>query len=67
MEWKKMTAHQQAQTNRAMNKFGGSFVCALAMAWRLADAKNGEKLMGAFPEIVEAYGPETFAYETAVD
>lgn len=62
MNWSEMTSAQQAQTNRAMAQFGGSFVDALARAWRLADATNGPRLMEAFPEIVSKYGPDGDLY-----
>lgn len=40
-----------------MDNYGGSFVVALANAIRLADFKNKGKLIAAFPEYVETYGP----------
>lgn len=39
----------------AMIVYGGSFVQALARAWRCADAANQAKLKAAFPEYWEQY------------
>ena len=39
----------------AMEKYGGSFVVALAGAFRRADATNLAKLKAAFPEYWEQY------------
>lgn len=42
-----------------MEKYGGSFVVTLSSAMRLADSKNKQKLIDAFPEYVEEYGPNS--------
>ena len=39
----------------AMERFGGSFVSALAKAWRAADEINKAKLREAFPNYWEQY------------
>lgn len=39
----------------AMQKYGGSFVKALAMAFYMADNKNFYKLKSAFPEYWKEY------------
>ncbi len=39
----------------AMERFGGSFVRALAEAWRKADADNSARLEQAFPEYAREY------------
>jgi hypothetical protein len=39
----------------AMEKYGGSFVVALAQAARRADANNLAKLKAAFPEYWQQY------------
>lgn len=39
----------------AMEKYGGSFVKALAECFHRADANNVEKLKNAFPEYWEQY------------
>ncbi len=41
-----------------MGTFGGSFVSALAEAWRLADDVNSAKLAAAFPNLLDDYAPE---------
>ncbi len=40
----------------AMQRFGGGFAQALAMAMLRADAENLAKLRAAFPELWEEYG-----------
>lgn len=42
-----------------METYGGSFVVALAGAMRKADSFNKNKLILAFPEYVQEYGPES--------
>ena len=42
-----------------MEAYGGSFVVALAHAMRKADTFNKNKLILAFPEYVNEYGPES--------
>jgi len=42
-----------------MNKYGGSFVVALSNAIRYADSTNTRKLLEAFPNYVEDYGPNS--------
>jgi hypothetical protein len=39
----------------AMEKYGGSFVKALAEAYLRADAENRARLKAAFPEIFDRY------------
>lgn len=39
----------------AMQRYGGSFVSALAEAWYLGDDDNRFKLLRAFPEYVEEF------------
>ena len=39
----------------AMMLYGGSFVQALATAWRHADESNAAKIEAAFPEYIEKY------------
>lgn len=40
-----------------MERFGGTFCTKLAAAMRYADPNNRQKILNAFPEIVEKYGP----------
>ena len=42
-----------------MEKYGGSFVVALSYALRKADPYNKQRLIDAFPEYVEEYGPNS--------
>lgn len=42
-----------------MEKYGGSFVSSIAQALRYADPKNRQRLLDAFPDLVEKYGPNT--------
>jgi hypothetical protein len=40
-----------------MQSHGGSFVGAIAQALRFADPVNRQRLIDAFPDIIEKYGP----------
>lgn len=40
-----------------MIRYGGGFCEKLAQTIRVADGVNKQKLIDAFPEIVESYGP----------
>jgi 2-oxo-4-hydroxy-4-carboxy--5-ureidoimidazoline (OHCU) decarboxylase len=42
-----------------MEKYGGSFVSSIAQALRYADPSNRQRLLDAFPDLVEKYGPNT--------
>jgi hypothetical protein len=42
-----------------MEEYGGSFVVALAYAMRKADVTNKKRLIDAFPEYVNEYGPNS--------
>ena len=42
-----------------MENYGGSFVVALSQAFRIADPTNKQKLLEAFPNYVEEYGPNS--------
>ena len=42
-----------------MDSYGGSFVSSIAQALRFADPKNRQRLLDAFPDLVEKYGPNT--------
>lgn len=57
MNWHTMGDEQRKMTLRAMGRFGGGFVQALAQAWQRADALQAGKLADAFPDLVEKYGP----------
>ena len=40
-----------------MQSHGGSFVNAIAQALRFADPVNRQRLLDAFPDLVQKYGP----------
>lgn len=50
-----MPTESEYEVVRAMEKFGGSFVKALAECFGRADAINFEKLRTTFPEIWNEY------------
>lgn len=50
-----METEQNFAVVEAMEKYGGSFVAALATAMRRADTQNFWKLRLAFPEIWNQY------------
>ena len=41
-----------------MQSHGGSFVGAIAQALRFADPVNRQRLLDAFPDLVQKYGPQ---------
>jgi hypothetical protein len=42
-----------------MKQYGGAFVVTLSNAFRMADPINKQKLLNAFPEYVNEYGPNS--------
>lgn len=60
-----MTHDERLITCRAMKQYGGSFVKALSEAWLLADAKNMERIEGAFPDYMAKYGPGSALHQAA--
>ena len=58
-----MTDSEFQTMTAAMLTYGGGFTKALANALRLGDSHNRERLMKAFPELVEGYGPNSWFYE----
>jgi len=50
-----MTHDEKLDMVRAMHVYGGSFVCALAECFLLADSINLAKLEATFPEEVMQY------------
>lgn len=42
-----------------MEQYGGSFVKALANAFKYADPDNRQRLIDAFPDYVKEYGPNS--------
>jgi hypothetical protein len=49
-------------TCHTMLRYGGGFVTSIAEAGFKADAHNRRRLMAAFPEIFEQYGPGSSFY-----
>jgi hypothetical protein len=54
-----MTYDEVYQMIFRMEKYGGSFVKALAEAFKVADPTNRQKLIDAFPNYVNEYGPNS--------
>jgi hypothetical protein len=52
-----MNAQELHATMLCMERFGGTFCSNLAAAMRYADPYNRARIMEAFPEIIEKYGP----------
>jgi hypothetical protein len=52
-----MTPQETHATMLCMERFGGTFCVNLAAAMRYADPYNRQRIMNAFPEIIEKYGP----------
>lgn len=52
-----MTPNELHATLLCMERFGGTFCSNLAAAMRYADAYNRARIMEAFPELIEKYGP----------
>jgi len=52
-----MTPNELHQLICSMESKGGSFISALAQALRYADPTNRVRLINAFPDVVEKYGP----------
>lgn len=48
----------------AMDRFGGSFVCGFSVALMHADRENARRLLDAFPELVQRYGPGSDAFNS---
>ena len=57
-----MTEEELFTTRQAMSHFGGSFVAAMSIALSRADANNTHRIIEAFPDLLEQYGPETHFY-----
>lgn len=47
---------------KTVQRFGGSFYQNLAAAMQAADPKNFDRILAAFPELLEKYGPESSFY-----
>jgi hypothetical protein len=51
-------------TEAAMMQFGGSFVSKLGATMRSADPHNFNRLIEAFPECINLYGPNSCFYKS---
>ena len=60
-----MIEDEKAYTILAMERFGGSFVKALANALRCADMNNTAKIYYTWPDYVKEFGPGSAFYEAA--
>lgn len=61
-----MNSTELHATMRCMKEYGGSFCSNLADAMLYADPNNRARIIQAFPEIIERYGPtSTFQQRTA--
>jgi hypothetical protein len=54
-----MTDSEIFDMTERMLQYGGSFIQSLAICIRRADSVNKQKLLDAFPEYVEEYGPNS--------
>ena len=53
-------------TSRAMVNTGGHFASFIGKALQYADRTNRRRLLAAFPDLFEKYGPGSWSYEDAV-
>jgi hypothetical protein len=61
-----MNHPQTIHTLNTAAHFGGSFIKQLAFAALLADPSNRGRVLAAFPEIEDTYGPMTAFYSEAL-
>ena len=54
-----MNGQQWFDTLRRMSLYGGKFYSELANALRYADPSNRDKVISAFPNIIDKYGPHS--------
>lgn len=60
-----MTLHDLHYTCVAMRRYGGSFVNCIASAIEHADETNRQRLIAAFPDLIEKYGPGSLFFKEA--
>lgn len=58
-----MTHDEIVYTCMAMSRYGGSFASRIADAALVADTTNKDRLIAAFPELFEKYGPGSDFYK----
>lgn len=61
-----MTHDEFIYTCQTMMQYGGSFATRIAQAALVADKGNKDRLIAAFPEIFEKYGPTSSFYTAYV-
>jgi len=54
-----MNSSQLFAMTALMETYGGTFVSSISQALRYADPVNRQKLLDAFPDLVEKYGPNS--------
>jgi len=52
-----MTSTELYRMTETMTKYGGKFVSTMADALRYADPTNRGRILDAFPDLVQRYGP----------
>ena len=57
-----MTPTDSYWTFQTAMAYGGGFIKRLAEAGTFADPKNRQRLLLAFPELQQCYGPQTFLH-----
>ena len=60
-----LTPTELHYTFAAMQNHGGGFVSRLAAAWFAADRSNRARIEGAFPHLLESFGPGSPFYTPA--
>ena len=60
-----MQVDDVVQMAEAMRLYGGSFVKALGAAFTAADPTNMQRLLDAFPDYVQKYGPGSAPFKLA--
>ena len=60
--YRAVTEKQIQATVRTAHHYGGSFLRKIAEAAMIADPRNRNRVLDAFPEIVARYGPGSAFY-----
>lgn len=58
-----MSLDETVRMTEAMRKYGGRFLRAMVDPLLYADEVNRQRILDAFPEIVDGYGPGSNAYK----
>lgn len=59
IDWPTLSTTDKLRTFLAMERHGGGFCEALAKAWYKADGRNKERIEGAFPHLLDQFGPDS--------